>query len=119
MSQRYHTRRITVVVSRLAASPVPAPAPGMRLGATHNPGGNTNARQPGTFRTSNGQLDGGMAHPACPPTALSGTPLLVSEDACVPVARMSNNAAQIASVKRPRAPTPSADDSQGAVTAAM
>ena len=26
-------------------------APGMRLGAAHNPGGNPNARQPGTFRT--------------------------------------------------------------------
>ena len=31
----------------------PAAAPGMRLGAGHNPSGNPNARQPGTFRTGN------------------------------------------------------------------
>ena len=33
------------------ASSAPAAAPGMRLGAAHNPSGNPNARQPGTFRT--------------------------------------------------------------------
>ena len=33
------------------ASSAPAAAPGMRLGAAHNAGGNPNARQPGTFRT--------------------------------------------------------------------
>ena len=35
------------------ASSAPAAAPGMRLGAGHNPVGNPNARQPGTFRTGN------------------------------------------------------------------
>ena len=35
------------------ASSAPAVAPGMRLGAGHNPSGNPNARQPGTFRTGN------------------------------------------------------------------
>ena len=33
------------------ASVAPAATPGMRLGAGHNPIGNPNARQPGTFRT--------------------------------------------------------------------
>ena len=33
------------------ASSAPAAAPGMRLGAAHNPSGNPNTRQPGTFRT--------------------------------------------------------------------
>ena len=31
----------------------PAVAPGLRLGADHNPSGHPNARQPGTFRTGN------------------------------------------------------------------
>ena len=35
------------------ASSAPAVAPGLRLGAGHNPSGNPNARQPGTFRTGN------------------------------------------------------------------
>ena len=35
------------------ASSAPAVAPGMRLGADHNPSGNPNARQPGVFRTGN------------------------------------------------------------------
>ena len=35
------------------ASSTPAVAPGMRLGPGHNPSGNPNARQPGTFRTGN------------------------------------------------------------------
>ena len=30
-----------------------APASGIRYGASHNPGGNPNERQPGTFRTGN------------------------------------------------------------------
>ena len=47
-----------------------------------------------------------------------GAPILVSEDARVPDASLSNNAAQIASVKSRRAPTPSADDSNGVVPAA-
>ena len=40
-------------VSPSPASSAPAVAPGMRLGADHNPSGNPNARQPGTFRTGN------------------------------------------------------------------
>ena len=43
---------------------------------------------------------------------------MVSEDAHVPVASLSMNAAQIASAKSQRAPTPSADDSHGVVPAA-
>ena len=35
------------------ASSAPAPAPGMRCGAVHNPDGNPNAHQPSTFRTGN------------------------------------------------------------------
>ena len=35
------------------ASSAPAVTPGMHLGADHNPSGNANARQPGTFRTGN------------------------------------------------------------------
>ena len=35
------------------ASSAPAVTPGMRLGANHNPSGQPNARQPGTFRTGN------------------------------------------------------------------
>ena len=35
------------------ASSAPAAAPGMRLGVGHNPSGNPNARQPGTFRNGN------------------------------------------------------------------
>ena len=93
------------------ASSAPAPAPRMRFGAAHNPGGITHARQPGTFLTGNRQLDDGTA----PSTTLSGAPVLASEDARVPVAVLSNSAAQIASVKSLRAPTPSADDSQGVV----
>ena len=45
-----------------------------------------------------------------------GVPL--SEIARVPVAGLSNNAAQMASVKNLRAPTPSANDSHGVVPAA-
>ena len=100
-------------IQPLPASSAPAPAPRMRFGAAHNPGGNTHARQPGTFRNGDRQLDDVTA----PSTTLSGAPLLVSEDARVPVDSMSNNAAQIASVKSPRAPTPSADDSHGVVPA--
>ena len=35
------------------ASSAPVAAPGMRLGADHNPSGNPNARQPSTLRTRN------------------------------------------------------------------
>ena len=66
-------------IPRSPASSAPAPAPRMRVGAAHNPGGNTLARQPGTFRNGNGQLDGGTA----PSTTLSGGTSMVSEDARV------------------------------------
>ena len=59
------------------ASSAPASAPGIRLGAAHNPIGNPSARQPGTFRTGTWQLDGGTAHPTRPLTALSGAPSFV------------------------------------------
>ena len=101
-------------ISRSPAPSAPAPSPRMRFGAAHNPGENTYARQPSIFRTGNRQLDGGTA----PSTTLSLTPLLVSEDARVPFASRSNNAAQMASVKSPGAPRPSADDSHGVVPAA-
>ena len=42
---------------------------------------------------------------------------MVPEDTRIPVATLSNNAAQAPSAKRPRASTPSADDSPGALTA--
>ena len=99
------------------ASFAPTAVPGMRLGATHNPNGNPNARQPGNFRTGKGQLDGGAARPTRPPTALSRDPPFVSQDYRPPVASLSNNAAQIASVTSPRAPTPSVANSHGAVPA--
>ena len=89
----------------------------MRLGAGYNPSGNPNACQPGTFRTGNRELDDGTSHPNRPPTALSGTPPFVSQDARVPAASLSNNAAQIASVMSPQAPTPSVAYSHGAVPA--
>ena len=98
-------------IPRSPASSAPVPVPQMRFGTAHNPGGNTHARQPCTFCTGDRQLGGGTA----PSTTLSGTPLLASEDARVPVASRSSNAAQIAYVKSPRAPTPSADDSHGVV----
>ena len=80
------------------ASSALAAAPGMRLGATHNAGRNPNARQRGTFRTGKCQFDGGTAHPTYPPAALSGASPFVSQDARLPAASLSNNAAQIASV---------------------
>ena len=49
-----------------------APFAGIRYGASHNPGGNLNTRQPGTFRSGNRQADGGTAPSARPPPALSG-----------------------------------------------
>ena len=92
-------------ISRSPASSAPAPAPRMRFGAAHNPGKNILARQPGTFRKGNRQLNGGTA----PWTTLSGGTSFAS---------LSSNAAQIASVRSPRTPTPSADDSHGIVPAA-
>ena len=86
----------------------------MRFGAAHNPGDNTLARQPGTFRNGNRQLNGGTA----PSTTLSGGTSFGSRRCSPSVASRSNNAAQIASVKSPRAPTPSADDSHGVVPTA-
>ena len=74
------------------ASAAPASAPEMRFEAAQNLGGNSNVRQPSTFRTGNQQLDGGTAHPACPPTAMSGTHLLVKEYSRLPVASLPNNA---------------------------
>ena len=100
-------------IPRSPTPSAPAPAPQMRFGAAHNPGENTHARQPGTFRTGNRQLGGGTT----PSTTLSGTPFLVP-DSRVPVASLSNNGAKIASVKSPRAPTPSSDDFHGVVPAA-
>ena len=47
----------------------------MRFGAAHNPGENKCARQPGTFRNGNRQLDG-RQH-------CRGVPILVSENARV------------------------------------
>ena len=47
-----------------------------------------------------------------------GVPLLVSENARIAVARLSNNAAQIAAVKRSRTLMPSADHSHAVVPAA-
>ncbi len=86
----------------------------MRFGAAHNPGENTLARQPGTFRNGNRQLDGGTA----PSTTLSGGTYFGFRRCSCFVASLSSNAAQIASVKSPRAPTPSTDDSHGVVPAA-
>ena len=43
---------------------------------------------------------------------------MVSEDVRVPILSLSNKAAQIASVRSPRAPTPPVDDSHGVVPAA-
>ena len=102
----------------MPACSAPAPTPGMRFGASHNRGGNPNARKPCTFRTGNYQLEGGTAHSACPSMALSGTPLFVSEDACIPVASLSNNSAKNSFVNSPLAPTPSVDNFYGAVPTA-
>ena len=89
----------------------------MRLGAAYNPSGNPNAQEPGTCGTGKGQLDGGMGHPGHPPTAMSGAPSFVSQHARVPVASLSSNAAQVASVTSPWAPTPSVAYYHGAVLA--
>ena len=78
----------------------------MRLGAAYNPSGNPNAQEPGTCGTGKGQLDGGMGHPGHPPTAMSGAPSFVSQHARVPVASLSSNAAQVASVTSQGALTP-------------
>ena len=83
------------------------------LGTAHNPGGNTLARQPGTSRNGNRQLDGGTA----PSTTLSGGTSFGFRRCSCSVASLSNNAAQIAFVGSLRAPTPSADDSHGVVPA--
>ena len=85
-------------IPRSPTSSPPAPVPRTRFGTAHNPGGNTRARQPGTFRTCYRHLDGGTVWW----TTLSGTPLLFSEDARVPVVSLSNIAAGIAFVKSPR-----------------
>ena len=86
----------------------------MRIVAAHNPGENSLARQPGTFRNGNRQLDGGTA----PSTTPSGGTYFGFGRCSCSVVSLSSNAAQIASVKSPRAPTPSADDSHGVVPAA-
>ena len=101
-------------IPRSPASSAPAPAPRMRFGAAHNPGGNTHARQPGTFRNGNRQLDGGTA----PSTTLSGGTYFVFRSCSCSVASLSNSAPPITSVKSPRHSTPSADDSHGVVLAA-
>ena len=96
------------------ASSAPAPARRMRFGAAHNLGENTLARQPGIFDNGNRQLDGVTA----PSTTLSGGTYFGFRRCSSSVASLSSNAGQIASVKSPRAPTPSADDSHGVVPAA-
>ena len=102
-------------ILRSPASSAPAPARRTRFGAAHNPGENTLARQPGTFRNGNRQLDGGTA----PSTTLSGgTYFGFRRCSCSVAASLSSNAAQIASVKSPRAPTPSANESHSVVPAA-
>ena len=101
-------------IPRPTASSAPAPAPRMRFGAAHNPGEYALARQPGTFRNGTRQLEGGTA----PPTTLSGGTSFGFRRCPCSVASLSSNAAQIASVKSPRAPTLSADDSHGVVPAA-
>ena len=101
-------------ILRSPASSAPAPAPRMRFGAAHNLGENKFARQPGTFRNGNRHLDGGTA----PSTTLSGGTYFGFGKFSCSVACLSSNAAQIASVKSPRAPTPSVDDSHGVLPAA-
>ena len=78
-----------------------------------NPGGNTHARQHGTFRTGNRQLDGGTA----PSTTLSGKPLLVSEELVFLLLACPITQQKIDSVKSPRAPTRSPGDSHGVIPA--
>ena len=86
----------------------------MRFGAAHNLGEHTLGHQPGTFRDGNRQLGGGTA----PSTTLSeGVYFGVRRCSCS-VDSLSSDAAQVASVKSPRAPRPSADDSHGVVPAA-
>ena len=109
-----YTSEHHVGILRSPASSTPAPAPRMRFGAAHNPGENTLARQPGTFRNDNRQLDGDTA----PSTTLSGGTYFGFRRCSCSVASLSSNAAQFASVKSPRAPTPSTDDSHGVVPAA-
>ena len=101
-------------IPRSPASAAPAPAPRMRFGAAHNPGENTPAPQPGTFRSGNRQVDGGTE----PSTRLSGGTYLCFRRCSCFAASLSRNAAQILSVKSPRAPSPSADDSHGVAPAA-
>ena len=55
--------------------------------------------------------------PDPPAGSTVGAPPFVLQDARVPAASLSNNAAQIASVSSPRAPTPSVAYSHGAVPA--
>ena len=76
----------------------------MHFGAVRNPGGNFNVYQASTFHTGNLQLVESTAHSACRSTALSGIPLFVYWNGRVPVASLSTNAAQIASIKSPHAP---------------
>ena len=63
-------------------------------------------RHTGTFRTGNRQLGRGTA----PSKTLSGILFFSFRRCSCSVASLSNNAAQIASVKSSRAPTPSAGD---------
>ena len=101
-------------ILRSPASSAPAPAPRMRFGAAHNSGENTLARQPGTFRNSNRPLDGDTA----PSTILSGGTYFGFRRCLCSITSLPSNAAQISSVKSPRAPTPSADNSHIVVPAA-
>ena len=101
-------------IPRSPASPGPAPAPRMRFGAAHNQGGNTLARQAGTLRNGNRQLEGGTAAT----TTLSGGISIGFRRCSCSIASLFNYAEEIASVKSPRAFTPSVDDSHEVVPAA-
>ena len=103
-----------VCISRLPASRDSAPDPRIGVGPAHNPGENTLARQPGTFRNGNRHLDGGTA----PSTTLSaGTSFGFRRYLCY-IASLFNIAAQIASFKSSRPATTSVDDSHGVVPSA-
>ena len=85
-------------IPRSPPSSAPAPAPRMRFGATHNPDENTLARQPGTFRDDNRQLDGGTAPSATPS---GGTSFIFRRCLCS-AGSLSKNAAHMTFVKSPR-----------------
>ena len=99
---------------RSPASPGPAPAARMRFGAAHNPSGNILARQPGTLRNGNRQLEDGTVAS----TTLSGGTTFGFRRCSCSIASLSNFEAEIASFKSRRAFTPSVADSYDVVPAA-